>query len=427
MLIAGLLAVFLASASRALADDAPPAAPAQSMPEVRLLLKVIGAARSDVRPDGNSPLDRLPVATLVALAAPPERTITVPFGPRGAADAWTTGLPAIGAGSLLTDYADGMLKPVPPNATQDTALLLAGPVLDTGMRWTPVELRLDQANKVLTVVAERWTDTAPRRKNVPGRELVALLVGRLPAGQYTLRVVDDEFRCEVEKSPRYHWVARREAAKAVAVTAAPDLAGALVELNAADLTPVALPAEAAGRDYPQPTFGLVVHRVIANGKIPPGPRLGNFSLEKLDAQVTRPAPDAARPAGALNVRPVAATRGDAALLTDAGAAGQGGQAEPPLRKSLVIVGPEFNSGEQMSLRAIYWQKDTLTAVVDVWTDTAGRNLNSQYQPLLLIPLDAAAGEKPQVTVQWRSLVAPNPGRLYELKPSPRVANLPTKP
>ena len=292
---------------------------------------------------------------------------------------------------LQTIAKTGQVGLPAPVAGQRVLALLVSPVLMTGQYWGPKAVyRQDNS---FTVFVESWTDDGVRDKNVPQRHLYALDLGEWPAGDYQV---------QLSCSTWFHDQAVR--APTALYTPRSGLTGATVA--------VAVPAQApAGKANPAPAMAasaLVALPQDATPKPPAFGQLPRFSRQMYGwARAVGPGIFAGGvdangmlqgidlPAGNANALPKPAGTGNPAV---------------------VIVGPELNSYEGLTLAAVEWHDaNTVVVRVRLWRDDGPRKRNVPFTPVLVVPLTPPAGTAKPLTlvVDWTALVAPALGGLYD--------------
>jgi hypothetical protein len=120
-------------------------------------------------------------------------------------------------------------------------LLITGPWVQSGQSWFPVEVWRD--GSTITVIVEQWYDQLARFANVPHRCAALLSIGKLPRGDYTLRVERRLLRLDqAAENGCYHWSSTETRSMAFRVLPAPH--------SAASTVPGTGPAASAVRPAP---------------------------------------------------------------------------------------------------------------------------------------------------------------------------------
>lgn len=128
-----------------------------------------------------------------------------------------------------------------PLADRRVLLLVTGPWVQSGQSWFPVEVWRD--GSTITLVVEEWFDRLARFGNQPHRGVELLSIGKLPQGDYTLRVerrLLDLDRSEGESCHR--WISTAIRSMPFRVLPAPQ--------PPASTAPATDPADAAPRPAP---------------------------------------------------------------------------------------------------------------------------------------------------------------------------------
>ncbi len=398
MALAAALVLFGAGAARA--EDSSASSAAKAAPAARLALPscLLEATKKTI---GFEDVEKLPLATVVSLAPTWPRAVGEWFDKdTNAAGQWV----CVPWWTEKTPVLDGIVtgtRLLPgPVADQPAALLLAGPSLNSGEFWAPAELSVDAAKKTITVVAEEWTDNGGRKRNVTGRNLFLLNLGKLAAGQWELRVHVRKLFCNRMAEQQFYTLHQMQVAtgKILVGKDVQDLLPPVIELKdlALDLNQAALLAEAKGRQWQRPNWGgEMVEREMAVAHAAQV-RVGNFDghNEKAVAEFLLGVEQAAHREEEGNGGPLVVV-GKTAYA--------------------VVVGPmpEGNSSEQITLREAVWQGDTLTLKVELWR-MFSRGLLARPWPLVIAaietPKPAPAGYT--VKVEWASYAASEPGGLY---------------
>jgi hypothetical protein len=317
--------------------------------------------------------------------------------PMGEVSPWQP-LPVLRPSNLLEGYWKGEKVPGPAYHMDHVSVFLVGPVLNGGEAWGPARLLREGNN--FTLRLEGWRDDAPRRRNVPARSLYVVDLGELPAGKYDLDVVWRTMFAETAKTAP---LSRLQSVKkgrlqfdvSRALTKVPrpgDGLGDLPMLQEKDLQKCDLTADETRSLWQRP---VCWQRQLApptiGGRAPQGLRVGTFDLTRWLASNPK----------AVGDMPELASPG-ANQLTYA-----------------LILGPQLNSGEWMTLREVQWQDNQATLTVDLWRDNAPRYGNVPTCPLLIVPLRSPSIGLPAgdytIKVRGGFLWAPNMGGPYRLE------------
>ena len=100
-----------------------------------------------------------------------------------------------------------------------------------------------------------------------------------------------------------------------------------------------------------------------------------------------------------------------------------GQPDATSAVHAVVLGPELNSGEQMTLREVEWKGNETVVRVEVWRDSGPRAKNITFFPALAVYLNLPTKIEANrvrnvpgdytVRVEWSFLLAPSPGGVYQ--------------
>ena len=350
-------------------------------------------------PPTTSAPSRVPVRATSLLAepkaAPPLVTITRSYGETH---------PAVALKGML----DGTQPPGVPQESIPPAVLLVGPLCNTGEYWEPVAITREGGR--ITVEVEGWKDNRPRGANAirrPAHLLPLATFGtKLAAGDYELRLVWREL---FEDGTHYALKGVREGTvpfKVAAPSATEKDRESPFSLAEKDLKPVPFEKDPRGWQLPDSTvvrlFPADQRRSTPKTDVP---RTGVTLAGTFDYAKWKAAPP-------LNALP----------SLKAPAVGN------PVYAA--VLGPELNYGEQMTLRSVTWEGRTVTLAIELWRDSLERTRNVPFFPLLVAPLTLPALKHGQilppsgnyeVRVEWTFLHAdawdrPYTVRKYDVNP-----------
>ena len=305
--------------------------------------------------------------------------------------------------NLLWHFTRGKLTLGVPREAKPVGIFLAGPRLNSGESWGPVELR--RQGNLLTLTLESWTDNGPRKKNIVTRHAHLITLNppgeRLEAGKYTLKIVWREFEQDVENG------ATCSVLKAVRSVSLPFR--------------VAKANEPTDDQEAAPSLSL---EALENAKIAfvrPEGRCWQASTGRVVSLTGRSRVAARKPGLVVgSIAPV-----DVRLETLPG--DEVPKLKPPALGAPLLAevfGPELNSGEAMRVRSVEWQGRTATIRVEVWQDDGGRKDNVLSVPVALVPLRLPTKEAPKegltVRVEWVPLRAKWLGHPYAVQPPEKV-------
>lgn len=251
----------------------------------------------------------------------------------------------------------------------DTALFLMGPTLNSYEEWIPVEIR--RTGRALTIVVESWTDNMGRDKNIPSASAWILSLGALPAGEYDLTLETRHFHKDfAQKSEYYHVKSSSSGSVKFTVLAAADPNAKPTSLARTELKEDKA-AVADNRDYQAISFAAF-RADLHEKTVAPNIQVGSYNMS--DWRNTH--------ARSLQNLP---------------------KLEAPTAKSglcALILAPQLNTGEWMSLRGVSWTENNATISVEIWTDNAVRKKNVVFHPLLLVDLKPPSAPAGKVQVKW---------------------------
>jgi len=301
---------------------------------------------------------------------------------------WFSGMPVLKEGDWLKQYALGKLPIIALSNLTTATLFLVGPSLSSGQQWAPSRLSLE--GQTYTLQMDCWTDDGPRRRNVPSRFAYALDLGELRAGPYEIQILWRDFFAETgQTAPMYRLRSLKTARLKFSVIRA--LVGvpgpgqeqaALVGVKEKDFQTREVPAGKSLWQRPICWQRPMDWNALRSGLPAAGLSVGSFNLAAwLPAKLTQ----------AVNLPPLEAPSADKPAYA-------------------VILGPQLNTGEWLTLREVEWQDKRAVLRLDLWRDNEVRKQNQVGSPILVAPLGElvgrlAAGEF-TVESQWSLLRAP---------------------
>jgi hypothetical protein len=316
----------------------------------------------------------------------------------------------------LKEILAGTRSPEPPQESIPPAVLLVGPLCNSGEYWEPVAITRTGAR--FTVEVEGWKDNRPRGANAIRRPahlvLLTAFAGKLPTGDYELRLVWREL---FDDGTHYSLKGVREGRvpfKVAAPTGTEKDRESPFTLAEKDVKPV--PFGKDPRHWQRPDSTVVRLFPADQRRRTPKtdvPKTGVTLAGTFDYAKWKAAPP-------LNALP----------SLKAPAAGD------PVYAA--VLGPELKTREEVTLRSVTWEGRTVTLAIEVWRDSLERTRNVPFFPLLVAPLRLSATPKDgallppsgeyKVQVEWTFLHAdawnkPYTLRLYDETPPDWVAAL----
>jgi hypothetical protein len=385
-----LLAFSLGQSARADLPGPPPVV--SEPPAARLPLRILEARQLPAAAEGQKGLP------LVTVAAMPEGEKETPLSFADAGPAAPSQImlaPTTEKAPLLDAFAVGKLNLAGPRADTETVMFLVGPELNTGEKWGPAEITLDERTKAITLVVESWTDSGPRRRNVLSRDAYLISLGKLNPAEYVFRVVSRHYHAEAGPLQPHALKGLGNAVDKFRVASAKDAAKSQVfTFWPADLEAAEVPDETKKLLWQVPAYSWLhlapTDLLKAAGRV----KVGQFDPDKVEAFLT------------LNTKSVAGSP-DVINPKDNRPA------------QVTILGPLMNTGEWLTLREVIWSGNKMTVKVDLWRDNGERAKNILFYPVLVVPVTPPGKlAKFDVTVEWNTLVAPQSDGLYQ--PTPRA-------
>lgn len=281
-----------------------------------------------------------------------------------------------------------------PAANSQVLLSLKTMVNSDDMDGGPVNIERD--GRVFKVVFHEWrTPMVPKDHNVALLRYHVVSLGVLEAGEYEVRVERRTFAANERGWPVQRFSLSLVEEGITKFTVEKDKGGKAFKGELV-WQKKDLPAEAQGVLWQEPEqMAFKVAPDKANGVPQLGLRVGTFDFKKWSARA--PASFKDMPTLA-NPKP-----GD------------------PLYA--LVLGPELNQGESMTLQDVRWEGNRAKIRVNLWRDHGERSKNFVFYPALLVPLyltgnGQAAQKAPAkgdftVELEWQTLWAPSPGGMYE--------------
>ncbi len=270
---------------------------------------------------------------------------------------------------LVDRLATGALALWQARVNAPTVMVFTSPEHNSGEDWYVSSIS-KVANQI-DVEIDGFTDADDRLRNMRTREVRLFSLGEFETGGYQLHIRLRRFFKDPSTSPRYVLKEAQTGGTSFAVVATDDIASGRVaditlrapvvmekDLKHVELAPderqllwqPLTPVTAAL--FPRPISPLPIIKLF---------QVGTFDLQKwLNIQFKTIGHDlpALEPTGELD------------------------------RVYAVVTSPlQFNSGEFMTVREVFWRQNQATLRIDIWRDDGARKSNAPEFPLLVIPLE----------------------------------------